>query len=132
MFLLLAGCATGPADLSVENDTFDKSSPKASTVKEVPADLIAENNKFNRSSLRVRTGEKVSVVFENRDNTTHNFAIYSDRDATQMIFQGEALDGPGTITYTFTAPNEPGSYYFQCDFHPATMNGRFTVGGTSS
>ena len=96
------------------------------------AELIAENNAFNRSSIRVKTGEEVSFIFENKDNVTHNFAAYETQDAKQVIFRGDALSGPGTITYTFTAPDEPGFYYFQCDFHPSTMNGSFIVGGTSS
>ena len=72
------------------------------------------------------------ITFENKDNVTHNFAVYDTREAKQVIFKGEALSGPGTITYTFTAPDEPGSYYFQCDFHPSTMNGSFIVAGTGS
>lgn len=95
-------------------------------------DLIAENNFFNRTYLRVAPGEEVSMVFENKDNTTHNLAVYEDREATQVIFRGEALQGPGTITYNFTAPEEPGNYHFQCDFHPSEMNGRFVVFGTGS
>ena len=96
------------------------------------AELIAENNAFNRSIIRVLAGEEVSFIFENKDNTTHNFAVYDTQEAKQVIFKGEALSGPGTITYTFTAPDEPGSYYFQCDFHPSTMNGNFIVAGTGS
>ena len=110
MFLLLSGCTTSSGT----------------------AELIAENNAFNRSTIRVLTGEEVSFIFENKDNTTHNFAVYDTQEAKQVIFRGDALSGPGTITYTFTAPDEPGSYYFQCDFHPSTMNGSFIVGGTGS
>jgi plastocyanin len=102
------------------------------TTSSVTAELIAENNSFNRSTIRVLTGEKVSFIFENRDNVTHNFAVYEPSETRQVIFKGEALSGPGTITYTFTAPDEPRSYYFQCDFHPSTMNGSFVVGGTGS
>jgi plastocyanin len=39
---------------------------------------------------------------------------------------GEIITGPATINYTFTAPSEPGTYYFQCDVHPS-MNGDFIV-----
>lgn len=110
MFLFLSGCTTSSGT----------------------AELIAENNAFNRSTIRVQTGEEVSFIFENKDNVTHNFAVYETQDAKQVIFRGDALSGPGTITYTFTAPDEPGSYYFQCDYHPSTMNGRFIVAGTGS
>jgi plastocyanin len=110
MFLFLSGCTTSSGT----------------------AELIAENNTFNRSTIRVQTGEEVSFTFENKDNVTHNFAVYDTREAKQVIFKGEALSSPGTITYTFTAPDEPGSYYFQCDFHPSTMNGSFIVAGTGS
>jgi plastocyanin len=96
------------------------------------AELVAENNAFNRSTIRVLTGKEVSFAFENRDNTAHNFAVYDTREAKQVIFGGDALSGPGTITYTFAAPDRPGTYYFQCDFHPSTMNGFFVVGGTAS
>jgi plastocyanin len=96
------------------------------------ADLVAENNSFNKSTLRVRADAEVSIVFENKDNTTHNFSVYTTAESAQVIFKGEALAIPGTITYTFTAPETPGTYYFQCDFHPSLMNGRFIVSGTAS
>ena len=74
----------------------------------------------------------MSIVFENKDNIPHNFAIYESSEATQVIFSGKALPGPGTITYSFTAPEEPNYYYFQCDFHPSTMNGRVDNYGSGS
>ena len=110
MFLFLSGCITGSG----------------------VAEFIAENNAFNRSTTRVSSGKKVSFTFENKDNVTHNFAVYETSEAIEVIFKGESLSGPGTITYTFTAPHEPGDYYFQCDFHPSTMNGSFIVAGTGS
>ena len=110
MFIFLLGCTSGAGK----------------------ADLIAENSVFNKSTLRVRAGTEVSITFENRDNVPHNFAVYTTAEARQVVYQGEAFSSPGTVTYTFTAPEEPGSYYFQCDFHPATMNGRFVVSGTAS
>jgi plastocyanin len=116
MFILLSGCVTS-------NDTVDTSRP---------AELIADNIAFNRSIIRVIAGEEVSFTFENKDNITHNFAVYVTRDAEQPIFKGEALSGPGTINYTFIAPYEPGAFHFQCDFHPSIMKGTFYVGGTGS
>ena len=99
---------------------------------DMKADLIAENNTFNKDTFRAYAGYEVTITFENKDNVTHNFSVYTSKDASQLIFKGEAVDGPGTVTYTFTAPEEPGDYYFQCDYHPATMNGTFVVAGTLS
>ena len=76
MFLFLAGCATASGT----------------------TDITAENNAFNKSTIRVSVGEVVTIVFENKDNTTHNFAVYETSEATQFIFRGEALPGPGTIS----------------------------------
>ena len=110
MFLLLSGCTSASGT----------------------ADLIAENGAFNKSTIRVETNQEVSIVFENKDNITHNFAVYASSEARLVVFKGEALPGPGTITYTFIVPESAGYYYFQCDFHPSTMNGGFVVYGSSS
>ena len=46
--------------------------------------------------------------------------------AADAIFVGDLITGPDRVTQTFTAPAEPGTYYFQCDVHPF-MNGAFIV-----
>jgi plastocyanin len=80
----------------------------------------------------VKAGQVLSFIFENKDNVTHNFAVYDTQAGEHVIFRGDALSGPGTITYTFIVPDAPGIYYFQCDFHPSTMNGSFIVEGFAS
>ena len=36
--------------------------------------------------------------------------------------------GPNALeTMTFTAPSEPGTYYFWCDVHQTAMQGTYTV-----
>lgn len=97
----------------------------------VTVNLIAENNVFDKTNIGLYQGETVSIVFENRDNVAHNFSVYERSDAKQVIFKGKELSGPGKIVYTFTPPSA-GYFYFQCDFHPLTMNGSFTVIGTES
>jgi plastocyanin len=96
------------------------------------ADLIAENNAFNKSTFRVDAGSAITITFENKDNTAHNFAVYESKNASRVFFRGETLNRKGTTTYTFTAPDTPGDYYFQDDNNPSTMNGSFVVYGTSS
>jgi plastocyanin len=57
----------------------------------------------------------------------HNFAVYNNQSATTVIFRGDVVTGPGTKTYTFTAPATPGTYFFRCDVHPTQMTGQFIV-----
>jgi plastocyanin len=100
------------------------------TLGNVPADatvidLIAVGTKFNKSSLEAAADKPVSIRFNNQDPALHNFALYTNRQATTKVFVGDLLQGPATTVYNFTAP-KAGSYYFRCDVHPE-MNGSFIV-----
>ena len=71
---------------------------------------------------------EITVSFDNQDSgIPHNFAVYQDNTAAEQIFKGDIVVGPRIITYTFTAPTEPGSYFFRCDVHPEVMTGTFVV-----
>ena len=94
----------------------------------VTVDLSAQNIAFDKSSITVPAGAAVTVDFDNKDSgIPHNFAVYTDSSASQSIFKGETITGPATTTYHFTAPSDPGTYYFRCDVHPEQMNGNFVV-----
>jgi len=76
------------------------------------------------------------VNFHNREppgssqvtGIAHNFAVYeTPAAATAAIFSGEIITGGGDAVYRFTAPVTPGTYFFRCDVHPDSMNGRFVV-----
>ena len=59
---------------------------------------------------------------------THNFSIYSDSLALDLIFRGPYVK-PGT-SKTFTVPAlEPGTYLFRCDPHGGVMKGVLTIEG---
>ncbi len=91
-------------------------------------DLVAENIAFDTSTITVPAGAEVTVNFDNKDDgIPHNLAVYTDSSADEEIFVGDTVTGPATTTYTFTAPDDPGTYYFQCDVYPRQMNGDFIV-----
>jgi glucose/arabinose dehydrogenase/plastocyanin len=94
----------------------------------VPVTLIAKNFAFDMSTISVPAGSTVVMKFINNDlNVPHNFALYTDNKATTGIFVGDIVNGIKTVTYTFTVPSTPGSYFFRCDVHPETMTGTFIV-----
>ncbi len=104
--------------------------PTATTTPPPPVSysLTAQNLSFDKSTMTVRSGASVTINFTNNDSgIPHNFSVYADSSATTVIFTGAMVTGPGTATYTFTAPSTPGNYYFRCDVHPGTMNGTFAV-----
>lgn len=88
--------------------------------------IKAKNFAFDVSSITVPAGSQVIVEFENEDQAAHNVAFYTSPSLSATIYKGEIITGPREITYTFTAPTTPGTYYFRCDVHP-TMNGQFIV-----
>ncbi|MDD4567465.1 amicyanin [Methanoculleus chikugoensis] len=89
--------------------------------------LAAENIAFDTNTITVPAGANVTVHFVNKDSgIPHNFAVYDSSLRSEQIFVGDIITGPAETNYTFTAPSEPGTYYFQCDIHPS-MNGDFIV-----
>jgi plastocyanin len=94
----------------------------------VTVDIAADNMAFDTDTITVPAGANVTMFFDNQDDgIPHNVAVYTDSSAAEEIFVGETITGPETITYTFTAPEEPGTYFFRCDVHPEAMTGDFVV-----
>jgi len=86
--------------------------------------------KFDKDTITVKAGSEVTLRFTNDDTgVPHNWAAYTDSTASVLI-PGATTDvcsGPCQEEITFTAPSEPGEYFFRCDIHPATMTGTLVV-----
>jgi plastocyanin len=90
--------------------------------------LTAQNMAFSLSTITVPAGALVTVHFTNLDPLPHNFAVFTNSSLQQVIFRGQVIMGPNaTATYQFTAPSQPGTYFFHCDVHPTVMMGQFVV-----
>lgn len=89
-------------------------------------DISAKNIAFDREELTLAANRPVTMNFRNEDAASHNVAIYTSPEATEVIFIGEIFPGPDSRTYTFTAP-APGTYFFRCDVHLAAMTGTVVV-----
>lgn len=99
----------------------------ARAIGRVTVAVMAEGYSFSTETITVPAGSEVTIEFDNRDDgVPHNVAVYTDSSASEAIFVGDIVTGPGQATYTFTAPESPGNYFFRCDIHPS-MHGAFIV-----
>jgi plastocyanin len=90
-------------------------------------DLTAQNFAFSRGRIEVPAGALVTVRLRNADGVPHNFAAYTNAQAIEGIASSPAAQPGGTVEVTFTAPSQPGEYFFRCNFHPDFMTGTLVV-----
>jgi plastocyanin len=85
---------------------------------------------FDKTELTIAGDTDVTITADNTDSgITHNFAVYTSKDAADS---GEdALAATGTCTApctdTVTVNLTPGEYYFRCQVHPSQMTGTLIV-----
>lgn len=108
-------------------------SPTAANATATPAggstqiDVIAAVTAFNTNNIEVTAGQPFTIALDNQDTVTHNLHIYTEEDGDSIAVtdpESVSPDATGTLTTTI---DEPGEYYFQCDFHPSQMNGTVVV-----
>jgi plastocyanin len=86
--------------------------------------LAAQNLAFDTDHLDLTANEKVALHFVNKDSVPHNLAIL-ESEGGKPLFTGKVIS-QGETTYEI-GPLVPGSYFFQCDVHPAQMKGAVKV-----
>lgn len=129
VLIAVTAVACGPAGTTAvtPSTVASTTSTISGTPVKVTVDLVARGFAFEKTAISVPAGSTVTLNFSNQDSgVPHNFAAYTNADAAKSIFVGQVISGPGTVTYTFTAPSTPGNYFFRCDVHP-NMTGTFTV-----
>jgi plastocyanin len=99
--------------------------PAATSSAPTGPTLIAQNVQFTTSSLSLPANQPITLHFENKDSAAHNVGIY-DKKGGKELFRGNPITGPTTTDYKINSL-KPGTYYFQCDIHPESMNGSVTV-----
>ena len=129
---LLAGC--GGDDEKTDGATATPTEAQAGADDSPPAgdtfflEIAAENTEYDVSELTAPAGEDMTLQFDNDDpEIQHNWSLYEDEAGTQEIFEGEILTGVDTIDYAVPAIDEPGTYHFHCDIHPAVMKGELII-----
>jgi nitrite reductase (NO-forming) len=88
--------------------------------------VMAQTMKFDTGCLAAPAGKPFTIAFMNHDaGVPHNVSIYKDSTAAEVLFKGELVNGPASVTYKVDAL-PAGTYFFRCDVHPQ-MNGTLVV-----
>ena len=88
--------------------------------------VVGSNTLFDVTEISAKAGP-ITITFKNQDGgILHNIAFYKGEDATAELAGATELTA-GPVEQTLTLTLEAGSYYYQCDAHPATMSGTLTV-----
>src|SRR5216117_261776 len=124
---ILGGCGGDGDDKNKSATATQSASASDGEDDEAKLTLVAENTKFDKTTLEAPAGKDVALTMENKDSVDHTFTLYETEAATTTLAGGQAFSGPAFLTYQFTAPETPGTYYFRCDIHPTAMNGDFVV-----
>ena len=123
------GEATTRAAASPTEDEGENGSPTDGADGEaIELELTAENTTYDETELTAPAGADVTLIFDNDDEgIPHNFSLYETPESEEAIFEGPITTGVEQIEYTFTAPEDPGTYHYHCDIHPTQMDGDFFV-----
>ncbi len=84
---------------------------------------------FNPPDFSVPAGATVTVTYVNNSNLPHNVNFFDGPDNSAPSLGATTVEtGPNaTETVTFTAPTQPGDYFFWCDVHQNAMKGVWHV-----
>jgi plastocyanin len=84
---------------------------------------------FNPADITVAAGATVTVTYLNNSNLPHNINFFNgaDNNAPSLAKSTVATGPNATETVTFTAPTQPGDYFFWCDVHTTAMKGVWHV-----
>lgn len=108
--------------------SFAATSPKPTcTPSGTSLTVAAKNNMFDKDCLAAPANSPFTIAFNNQDYDIHNVAIYDKDHGDKVLFKGEVIYGPKSITYSVPALAE-GTYEFRCDPHADSMIGTFIVG----
>ncbi|MBF6601236.1 MAG: cupredoxin domain-containing protein [Dehalococcoidia bacterium] len=90
--------------------------------------IVGENVTFDKTAITANAGAPITITFENKDaSVDHNIHFFEGSSASgKSVAATDVAAGPKTQTLNL-GTLKPGTYYYQCDVHPDSMNGILTV-----
>ncbi len=84
------------------------------------------DNKFSQTSFTVDKGVSSALTVQNKGQALHNWHVLNVKGADGNDIKTDYAPPGSTAMVTFQI-DQPGTYDFQCDVHPAEMKGKITV-----
>ena len=101
--------------------------PAAPPADNIFAVVMIPTIQFDTDEITLPADTEVTISADNQDTgIPHNWAIYTDDTASDLIALTDICAAPCLDEVTFTAP-PPGEYFFRCDVHPIQMVGTVIV-----
>ena len=94
-------------------------------------DVSLQDSLFKPAAFTVDAGAEVTFNITNEGAAIHNMRVagadneFNTND--DAVSEDDLIPAGGTSTLAWTAPDKPGVYDFQCDFHTPDMVGTITV-----
>jgi mono/diheme cytochrome c family protein/plastocyanin len=130
---LLKGSITGSTDSVCGQKVSSGNAGPPPATPSTPSTSLVEtttDNKFSATDYTVPGNAAVVIAVTNQGNAVHNWHVTDAKDANgKDITTGDTgILGGQSVNLTFNI-TQPGTYHFQCDFHPTEMLGTLFVAG---
>ena len=121
---------SGPEEPAEPTQPTEPTEPAAPPVN-LTAPPGGTNAGFAETTLTAPAGTPFTLQFDNQDSgALHNVEIFEgDSNEGTKVFgpkDDEGIVAPATVDYDIPAL-KPGSYFYECFYHPTTMTGTLTV-----
>lgn len=128
--LLLSACG-GAGESDEPADQSAEKSPPAESVQGCAGtppttEIVASKSLFDKECVGAKAGQPLKLMFRNDDSYQHNFAVYKGAGLGDKKYASPFFDGASQNTAEVPAL-EAGTYRFECNIHPAIMEGEYVV-----
>jgi hypothetical protein len=122
--ILIAQPSPTPEPASPASPTPAVKCPKGGLELTAPSGAAASG--FAETTLSAPADQDITICFDNQDpGTQHNVDVFDEQGGTSIAAGGIIT---GIAQELLDVPGQPaGTYFFQCDVHPATMTGTVSV-----
>lgn len=127
---LIAACSDDDGGSGDRTPGVGETDPAGGTPlkEDVVFDIVANDFFFEPNTFEAHAGDVARVNFTNEGAESHTMTVFRDEAYLDPLEGATTGVEEGIALFTFLATfDQPGTYYFRCDFHPTDMKGTIEV-----